>query len=79
MLLAAVPSTSYVFGTAVPLEQRAAFCADPPWWTAPVIVGGSGGSGTRGSVLLLSQLGVAMACETADLFVDVGVAAGVFR
>lgn len=37
-------------------------CDNAPWWTAPVIVGGSGGSGTRGVVLLLEQLGVRMAC-----------------
>ena len=30
-----------------------------------MIVGGSGGSGTRGSVLLLQRLGVRMACEDA--------------
>ena len=38
--------------------ERASFCQRAPWWTAPVIVGGSGGSGTRGSVLLLQRLGV---------------------
>ncbi|KAL1525182.1 hypothetical protein AB1Y20_020052 [Prymnesium parvum] len=37
-------------------------CENADWWTAPVIVGGSGGSGTRGVVLLLEQLGVRMAC-----------------
>ena len=46
-------------------SERAAFCESAPWWTAPVIVGGSGGSGTRGSVLLLQRLGVGMACEDA--------------
>ena len=49
----------------MPPPERAAFCARAPWWTAPVIVGGSGGSGTRGAVLLLQQLGVGMACEDA--------------
>ena len=49
----------------MPPPERAAFCARAPWWTAPVIVGGSGGSGTRGSVLLLQRLGVGMACEDA--------------
>jgi len=38
-------------------------CTTAPWWTAPVIIGGSGGSGTRGSDLLVQELGVAMACE----------------
>lgn len=37
-------------------------CEDPPWHLAPVIVGGSGGSGTRGVVMLLEELGVRMAC-----------------
>lgn len=37
-------------------------CDNAPWYTAPVIVGGSGGSGTRGVALLLESLGVRMAC-----------------
>ena len=44
-------------------------CANAPWYTAPVIVGGSGGSGTRGAALLLETLGVAMACMTSDFLV----------
>ena len=48
-------------------DARVRFCETAPWWTAPVIVGGSGGSGTRGSLLLLSHLGVGMAC-TGRLF-----------
>jgi hypothetical protein len=42
---------------------RSEVCRDAPWWVAPVIVGGSGGSGTRGSVLALARLGVGMACS----------------
>lgn len=41
-------------------------CAEAPWYTAPVIVGGSGGSGTRGVAMLLEALGVGMACVTKD-------------
>lgn len=52
--------------------QRAAFCPSAPWWTAPVIIGGSGGSGTRGSALLMQRLGVAIACEDPALF-DEGI------
>jgi len=37
-------------------------CSEAPWWTAPVIVTGSGGTGTRGVVQLLEALGVRMAC-----------------
>ena len=37
-------------------------CDNAPWWSAPVIVGGSGGAGTRGVVILLERLGVRMAC-----------------
>ena len=48
-------------------DARNAFCPSAPWWTAPVIVGGSGGSGTRGSALLLSRLGVGMTCEDSIL------------
>lgn len=40
--------------------------ATTPWYDAPVIVGGSGGSGTRGVVLLLERLGVRMACIDHD-------------
>ena len=36
--------------------------ASTPWYLAPVIVGGSGGSGTRGMAMLLESLGVRMAC-----------------
>lgn len=43
--------------------ERESFCAAAPWWTAPLVVGGSGGSGTRASVLLAARLGVGMACE----------------
>ena len=39
----------------------------PHWYHAPVIVGGSGGSGTRGVVLLLERLGVKMACTEPPL------------
>ena len=42
-------------------------CVDAPWYTAPVIVGGSGGSGTRGVSMLLQEFGVAMACTTTGL------------
>ena len=55
-------SNELVYPAMTPTE-RASFCQSAPWWTAPVIVGGSGGSGTRGSVLLLQRLGVGMACE----------------
>ena len=48
-------------------DARNAFCPSAPWWTAPVIVEGSGGSGTRGSALLLSRLGVGMTCEDSIL------------
>lgn len=41
-------------------------CDNAPWYTAPVIVGGSGGSGTRGVAMLLEALGVGMACLTKD-------------
>ena len=47
--------------------ERNAFCPTAPWYTAPVIIGGSGGSGTRGSVLLLQRLGVSIVCEDKDL------------
>ena len=43
--------------------ERDAFCLKAPWWTAPVIIGGSGGSGTRGSALLMHRLGVGITCE----------------
>jgi len=43
--------------------ERDAFCPSAPWWTAPVIIGGSGGSGTRGSALLMHRLGVGITCE----------------
>ena len=39
----------------------------PHWYHAPVIVGGSGGSGSRGVVLLLERLGVKMACTEPPL------------
>ena len=42
-------------------------CDAPQWWEAPVIVGGSGGSGTRGVVMLLESLGVRMACINSTL------------
>ena len=63
MLHMAEPSRArLVYPHMLPAE-RADFCRNAPWWTAPVVVGGSGGSGTRGSVLLLQRLGVGMACE----------------
>ena len=42
-------------------------CDVPQWWEAPVIVGGSGGSGTRGVMMLLEALGVRMACINSTL------------
>lgn len=45
-------------------RERYACDATPYWYHAPVIVGGSGGSGTRGVLLLLEQLGVKMACSS---------------
>ena len=56
--------------------QRAAFCPSAPWWTAPVIIGGSGGSGTRGSVLLMQRLGVAIACEDPSMLDEVIIGEG---
>jgi len=44
-------------------SERDKFCPSAPWWTAPVIIGGSGGSGTRGSAMLMHRLGVGIACE----------------
>ena len=44
------------------LQQTPTTCENAPWYQAPVIVGGSGGSGTRGVALLLESLGVRMAC-----------------
>lgn len=46
--------------------RRPASCDAAPWYEAPVIVGGSGGSGTRGMAMLLEALGVGMACVTKD-------------
>jgi hypothetical protein len=54
-----------VGGRSTPLRRRAYFtahCSNAPWYLAPVIVGGSGGSGTRGVAMLLEELGVRMAC-----------------
>ena len=53
-------------GEAAGRKMSSRTCANAPWYTAPVIVGGSGGSGTRGVALLLEALGVAMACMTPD-------------
>lgn len=39
-----------------------AACEQAPWWTSPVILSGSGGSGTRGAAMLLDRLGVRIAC-----------------
>ena len=57
----------------VDLADYGGSCESAPWWTAPVIVGGSGGSGTRGTALLLQTLGVAMACLSPD-FMDTAAA-----
>ena len=48
-------------------------CDAAPWYLAPVIVGGSGGSGTRGVALLLESLGVRMACVGEPSLMDPGV------
>lgn len=48
-------------------------CDDAPWHAAPVIVGGSGGSGTRGVALLLESLGVQMACVSQPTLTDPAV------
>jgi len=45
-------------------------CDAPAWDIAPVIVGGSGGSGTRGTAMLLDRLGVQMACTSSPALVD---------
>lgn len=37
-----------------------------PWYTAPVIIGGSGGSGTRGVSMMLQEFGIAIACTSKD-------------
>ena len=52
---------------------HSASCANAPWYTAPVIIGGSGGSGTRGVALLLETLGVAMACISSDFLISPAV------
>ena len=45
-------------------------CHAAPWYEAPVIVGGTGGSGTRGVAMLLDALGVRMACLGATSLMD---------
>ena len=47
-----------------------ASCDSAMWYSAPVIVGGSGGSGTRGVALLLDRLGVQMACSSVPTVAD---------
>ena len=56
------PSLDGLFFPDMTQAERATFCSTAPWWTAPVLIGGSGGSGTRGSALLLHRLGVGIAC-----------------
>ena len=51
----------------------ASACDSAPWYHAPVIVGGSGGSGTRGVVTLLENLGVHMACVSRPSLTDPAV------
>ena len=51
------------------MERPATCSASSPWYTAPVIVGGSGGSGTRGVALMLEALGIGMACVTKDFLI----------
>jgi len=56
------PSLDGLFFPDMTQAERATFCSTAPWWTAPVLIGGAGGSGTRGSALLLQRLGVGIAC-----------------